>query len=438
MELRISLNKWILRAFILSILIRLFLASLNIFPLMDDIINPFLELELIQNLELFSDYHFYYKEFAKEFVSGNWIPYLEDAKIHSIEYPLLYPPFFLYAISFPALIHPDLTFVLLLFADCLLPLMVYKFLREFQTKKVAEWGLLATAYSPFLLIYTGALFLNTSLVNLFFISTLYYVAKRKYNLATLLLGISFLFKQIILFFIIPLVLYMTLDSTQSENGKKDSFKLALKYFGILFLVIFLGSLPWIIISPFNYIISLSVGELPNFFPQFQSFKSWWVRPIKWYDFLILKDAPYWVIYIAGFLNFSLFGIYLVQILAMYLLYKWHHTEELDFKHFLNLLLIIAFLSHLWMSRGVFKYYFTFFIPIVVLWLGYYQTVQISQRKSKRNRLLFLMIGISLFLILLNRYIYLLIVWLLFFVFSYKIIMKVRIDGIPEEFHQGGF
>ncbi|MGV9199024.1 MAG: hypothetical protein ACOC4M_09310, partial [Promethearchaeia archaeon] len=168
------------------------------------------QLEFIDNFELFDDYHYYYKEFARQFISGEWTPYIENAELASFDYPLIYPPFFLYVITLPAFISSKITFIPLFLANCLVPLLIYKFLGQFHTKKVAEWGLLATALSPILILYTGSLFLNTSLVILSFTLTLYCIAKKNYNLAIILLGISLLFKQITLFFILPIILFIIL------------------------------------------------------------------------------------------------------------------------------------------------------------------------------------------------------------------------------------
>jgi hypothetical protein len=406
---------------VLSIFIRVFFSLFHLLPQINGLIEAFLKLDFSENLELYCDYHFYYKEFAKEFASGTWIPYLENANIHSFEYPLLYPPFFLYAISFPALINPELTFIPLLLADCLLPVLIYKILGKFHSKKIAEWGFLVSAFSPFLILYTGILFLNTSLVILFFILSLYFVALRKYKQASVFLGISFLFKQIVLFFIIPVTLYMALDSTQRDNGKRNTFKLGIKYLGLIGLVIFLGSLPWILISPLNYFNSLSVGQLPYILPEFSIPETNEIWPVKWYDFLILLNAPYWLVYIAGFLNFTLLGFFIVQSLSMILLHKWYSRNTLDFQHFLDSLLIVAFLSHLWMPRGVYKYYFTFLIPIVVLWFGFHYKHQISEKGSERRKYLSIITAISFGLIIIHRYLYLLIIWLLLLL----VIMKIK-------------
>ncbi|MFX1258362.1 MAG: hypothetical protein ACFFAN_10915, partial [Promethearchaeota archaeon] len=245
----------------------------------------------------------------------------------------------------------------------------------------------------------------------------YFFSINRFKWAVFTLSVAFLFKQTVIFFILPLILYAILQSTEKKQSTVAYFKKAFLYFGIFIGTLFLGSLPWILLAPLNYINALSMGQSPTFEPIFKSPGS--TCPIQWYSFLIPLGAPYWLLYIVGFLNFTLLGILIVEIVDLLLLSHWHRKKELDWLKILDLIVYTAILSHLFFSRGVYKYYFTFHIPLIVLWICFHYSEALVKNAVKQKRLLFLFIGISLIILIIHRFFYLLIIWIIFFVMVKK-------------------
>lgn len=411
-------RKKIVNTYILSIIIRGMIAFFFIIYLPNIISSNSIWNELLMNnIESYADYKYYYQGFASEFVNGHWIPYRSCVHFKHNEFPYVYPPFFLYVISLPALISVDLVFLPLFLADILLPIVIYKFLIKSQGQKIAEWGFLASAFCPLSIFYNGVLFLNTSLVTLFFIISLYFISINKFKTSIVMLGITILFKQTIILFVLPIELYIIFQSTEDKTSIIAYFKKAILYFGILSIVVILGSLPWIILFPEEYIRANAAGGGTSLTPKFVPIGMTW--PVSWYSFLINWGAPYWLLYIISFLNFTFIGIIFTEILSLFLLQRWYLKKNLNWTKLLDLIVLIAFLTHLFFPRGVYKYYFTLHVPLVILWICFHFGETMKEKSSQRKKIFLIFVSVSLIMLITPRLYYLLIIWILFFVWSKK-------------------
>ncbi|MFX0183697.1 MAG: hypothetical protein ACFE95_11495 [Candidatus Hodarchaeota archaeon] len=400
--------------FMISIVIKVFLAIFHLLFFNWEIFPSFpWDQLIIGTIEPYLDYKLSYKTFAEAFIYQDWVPYVLEVS-DPILSSYVYPPLFLYAISLPALLSTDLVFIPLLLADVLSPIVIYRFLDRSHGKEVAHWGLVATALCPFSIFYNSGLLFNTSLVMLFFILSLYLIYIERFKWATVVLAVAFLFKQIVLFFIIPVLLFISLKSTEDTQALLPSLVLVGKHIIIFLCTFFVGSLPWILIGPEEYLGTLFMGQQITFSPSFVAPAMTW--PVHWYDFLIELNAPYWVIYIVGFLNFTMFGLILVQLANICLLIRWYLKNSLFWDNFLNLIVYNAVLNHLFLPRGVYKYYFTILVPLIVLWIGFNLTPLISSPHSqKKIFLIFTMVSLTLLFV--HRLFYLLILWIILFYMS---------------------
>ncbi|MFX0082827.1 MAG: hypothetical protein ACFE94_13840 [Candidatus Hodarchaeota archaeon] len=424
----IKANKSLVLAYSTTLSIQiLFIVGFNIYNWISQIPQNSILYEFFRaSLEPYQDYQIWYKSFVDNFVYKDWIPYsfsfpdielytdwfsyLWDLFVGIRQYYYIYPPFFLYILSLPGIFHLNLIFIPLLAATNLLPIVIYKFLSNSFNQKVAEWGFLATSLCPLLIFYNGGLLLNTSLVTLFFILTLYLISIQKFKSACVFLAISFLFKQIILFFILPALTYMILKSCKREEDKLafKYFKKLLLYSSIIFGTLFLGSLPWILINPSRYLNSIFLSQSIRFNPAFIAPHH--NTPIHWYSFLVASDFPYWFLYIVGFLNFTFIGIVITEISVVGLMYYWYSHNKLNWVKFMDIVVYTAFLTHLLFPRGVYKYYFTFHVPLIILWLAYHYYNVLTTNRNKNLRLLGYFVSISLVVILIPRFYYLLLIW----------------------------
>ncbi len=396
---------------------------------------------LMNTLEPYADYKYWYQGFAKQFFYENWLPYFNlptnpnkyrnlllyivDIILGNQNLSFIYPPFFFYSIIIPASININFVFFPLLLANLLLPIVVYKILDKNKKKKVAEWGFITSALSPLLIFYNGGLLLNTSYVTLFFVIALYFVSKKRFIWSIVFLSVACLFKQTTVFFFLPFLIYIVLVSTERESNHIHFiyFKKLLKYSGILIGILFLGSLPWIILEPSNYLESLMADQSLTFIPQF--ILPEYNFPVKWYSFLIQFGAPYWLIYILGFLTFTFIGIVLIEIIAMFMLFKWKRNGSLTWLNFLDLIVYTAFMSHLFFPRGVYKYYFTFHVPLVILWFCFHFKEKLMDNDFLRKSGLLLFISVSFIILIFPRMYYLILIWILFFIIVKKSQNKER-------------
>jgi len=404
---------------------------------------------LMQTIEPYTDYKAWYQPFTRQTLFKNWLPYLEIFKYpikeenydawfqfwfveqHEFLRNFIYPPLFFYVLILPSIISVDLVFLPLLLANIILPIVMYNFLAKNFEQKVAEWGFIATALCPLYLFYTGGLVLNTSLVTLFFILTIYYLSDNRYGYTILFLGITILFKQMMIFFIPPILIYIVLKSTSKEEASFfKHIKIFLRYTAILGIVLFIGSLPWIIITPVNYLRSLfALGTLEmTFYPPLNLPN--YNLPVYWFDFLHGLGAPYLVLYVFGFLNFTFIGILLLEIVITILVYNWHRKNKLNWLKFLDILVYTAFLSFLFFPRGVYKYYFPFLVPLIVLWVCYHFSDRLNTDYSKRRNWILIIVFGSIFFMLIPRLYYLLLIWVILI----YIIIKNRLLGKNEIIH----
>ncbi|MFX1378707.1 MAG: hypothetical protein ACFFA4_06400 [Promethearchaeota archaeon] len=426
----LKFRKKLIFAFLISFFIQIFLIiGFNYFNWISQISqNTFFYEFLRSSLEPYQDYQIWYKSFVENLLHENWIPYtyffpdiegytnwfsyLWDLFVGFRQYYYIYPPFFLYIITLPGLIDLNLIFIPLLISTNLLPIIIYKFLLTQCNVKVAEWGFLTTIFCPLLIFYNGGLLLNTSLVTCFFIITLYFISIKKYKSACILLATSFLFKQIVIFFILPILAYIVIESSKNKEGKfiTQYFKNLLIYSTILSGTILIGSLPWIIINPRGYINSIFVTQGFTFLPDLQIPNS--NSPVHWYSFLVGLNLPYWTIYIVGFLSFSFIGIFVIEIIIIMFLHYWYYQKTLNWLKFLDIITYTAFSSHLFLPRGVYKYYFTFHVPIIILWLCFHFKDLNVEKNIDKIRWSIYFLGTSLIILVIPRNFYLLVIWVI--------------------------
>jgi hypothetical protein len=423
----IKQNNDLIIAFFLALFLRIIIAILFNLYIHGIIIvsDPLIDEIIWYHFEPYTDYYTFYIHYGEQFTNGSWIPYQNWMIIDLGAVPYIHPPFFLYAMGIPALISKELVFLPFLIADMLTPVVIYKMLKDLFNPVVAGWGFLAAIFCPIPLLYNGSIFLNTSVVTLFFVLSIYYASIKKYNYSMIMLGISILFKQIALLFCVPLVAYVILQKSSENQSFKAVFTNFFRYIGILFLTLLLGSLPWIILFPYDYLISMTYGVNPLlyityiFSGQPIVFKPELVlpalnSPMNWYKFLIPLGSPDWFILIVSALNSMVIGIIFVELISIFLLLYWYHKKNLEWIKFFDLLVYSIILLHLFFPRGIFKYYLTFITPLLVLWICFHYSEELE--KSSRNQTISFSIFmvISLSIVLINRLFYLLIVWAVLF------------------------
>ena len=431
----VKLNKRILFIFIISLCIQIsffIIIQLSNWISQKPVDEPWFTF-LTQTVEPYSDYKIWYQTFASQTLYEGWLPYLNILNIYVPEAEwynfwfvyheelflnFIYPPFFYYILILPSLISVDFVFLPLLLANVFLPILIYKFLRNNFNRQVSEWGFIATCFNPLYIFYGGGLALNVSLITIFFVLTLYYISKNRFGLSIICLSISILFKQIMLLLVPPIVAYLAINSINNkiEVNIFNYLKKILFYCGIIVIILFFGSMPWILIAPVNYLSTMfSPGvQAPTLLPIFHFPYPYYNFPIFWYDFLYWFQAPYIVFWIFGFLNFTYIGIVALEFVMIIMIFYWKKRNILNWVKFLDILIYTLFLSYLFFPRGLYKYYFSFYIPMLIIWVTFHFGDTLSSKNSKKFIWILISIGISIFFMFLPRTLYLLLIWALFF------------------------
>lgn len=195
----------------------------------------------LPQLTLWNDFHGYYVPQLASLASG-LLPYRD--------FPYSYPPLFLYGLyPFYALGGPVLASAPILVADAATGAIIYLSVRQWTTEKTATLAGITYCALPFALIYEGYLWLSSQPMTLLMILSVYYAKRRNSLSSAAALGVGSLFKQEALFILPAYYLF------QVSHRGKGMWRQVVVLGGILFL----GSLPFLVLIPGQYLISIGYG-----------------------------------------------------------------------------------------------------------------------------------------------------------------------------------
>jgi hypothetical protein len=329
------------------------------------------EVETVWYIEAYSDASYYYEPYLMSFRYDNWNPYAGG------EGPLngyAYGPMFIYGLYFfsifVGLFNPGMEKELLvqqsvkwthIALDSLSVVMVYlviinlKLLSDRKKTKhaVGLMGSIFFLFMPINLIYVDSIFLNIPQMTFFTLLGFLLFNKEKYEASAFVLAIAWLSKQMPLFLVFSWFLIL---------WKNKSIRKALLNFFIPFVLFsFILSLPWIVVTPKSYfwrvfgpgspLTTVNLDELSR-------------TVTLAHSFLLFGSE--------GFANFyaqinsymiPFFFFYLIALIFSYFKGKEIGESETKFTVFTTWLIIN---THLFISRGVYKYYNAFITPFLVL------------------------------------------------------------------------
>ncbi|MCF2144307.1 MAG: hypothetical protein K9W42_11460 [Candidatus Heimdallarchaeota archaeon] len=364
-------------------------------------------------LEGYMDFDYYYVSWVKGWYENSWYPFPDWQLAENSTDPLYYysyPPLFLYILlSFwrPGRIYLYIALPLILTdAACagMVFLIIHKALPISKRHFFATGAGLLMALAPINIIYNGVYWLNTGPVALFTLIALYFVLKNKWRQVFFWLAIATLTKQNALFLTYPLFMVMLGRKVQETKVKKALFEsgmIVVYFLGIFFL----GSIPWLFITPIYYgvhllfpgkMLSLSTTILtPN--------KG---EPVTFsfaMKFFGIKGAV--LDGIAFGINSMFLMILSANILAIPLLWRSSQGKN-DSTELFSILAIYMIATHIFMPKGVFKFYSAYFTPeilvAILLLLGsfgrkpFFESITLALTYG-------LFIGVNLGLLIINRY-----------------------------------
>ena len=182
--------------------------------------------------EGYSDYSYYYVHWGHHFLNGT-MPYapgfgqFEMDGITNNNGAYIFPPLYAILYAFGIFLNPIENTgigVLLSIFGYITVFPTYGIMYEFtKSRRAAEAAAFTYMLSPLVLYHTLVVWLNTAPVVFFFFSGFYFIIRGKRNIGTLLIVIAALFKQIVWFLGVPLVIYLLLKwRTPDEDDTKET------------------------------------------------------------------------------------------------------------------------------------------------------------------------------------------------------------------------
>ena len=170
-----------------------------------------------------------------------------------------FPPLFLYTLyPFYILGGPSWAGLPIVISDAATAPVVFLLTRTYASNKVATAAGLGYALSPLILIYEGYLWIGNQPMIFFVVLSLYLFGAKKPMGSAIALGIAILFRQQALF-ILPAYAFLAFGQDR---------KLAARLLLVVIGVMLVGSAPFLLLAPGQYLSSLSYLPLYNWTPLF--------------------------------------------------------------------------------------------------------------------------------------------------------------------------
>ncbi len=317
----------------------------------------------------FADFGYYYHSWITAWYTDNWYPYrwIEPANVLDF---YSYPPVFLYFLVLtwrPGMSNFWMAFPMVL-SDAACAGIVYLILKNVIKNKysrgIALFGGLLMALAPINIIYDGVYWLNPGPVTLLTITAFYFGIKKKWWQAFFWLAIATMTKQNALFFAYPLFMVMLGEKVRNKSVSEaliESIMNAALFVGVILLL----SIPWIFISPYQYGRHMLFPGRPieiRFEPVNPASNDC-VSFAKSLEQLGLSGP---LLAMVSFGNYSMFWMILsASIIAIFMFWR-SYNSKLDGIEFFEWIAAYTIFTHIFMPRGVYKFYTAYFVPMILI------------------------------------------------------------------------
>jgi hypothetical protein len=362
----------------------------------------------IFHTELYNDYQFFYLSWVPSLWEGNWAYSAEVTHY-------LYPPLWIFTVSIFGWVPSWLPGVILFAFNVATGPLVYLISQELTgNDKRSIFAMLLYLFNPLTLFYGSFMWLNPALGVFFSVLAFYLAVKEKPDLSIVSLGIATLYKQfsVILFPIIAILFIKKRENITSKGVLADF----MRYTFIYSLVIGIVSLPFLIVSPnefLNQVFHSNRGWIENlrvFIPEL------WM-PVHTGTFWLWLGAPKWFTDILAFLTYNYVFLALcgIFVYVTYGSYKVESKETISKSRglFASAILwsIIAVLCvQAFFPRGVYKFYLLLLTPFISI-LFDYENLDLTDTGFEFQKHHLFPIAFSLAVFLCYRFVYL---WLINF------------------------
>ncbi|MGY5860488.1 MAG: hypothetical protein RTU63_14045 [Candidatus Thorarchaeota archaeon] len=420
------------RYFLIGLGVNLVFFLIRIFTLTNYSLGlPEIFLDVI-HVEMYNDYQFFYL---------SWIPNLwEGAWAYSLDLPnYLYPPLWIYTVGLFGASPPWVPGAILFFFNVATGIIVYKIaehLTEDETTPIV--AMLIYLLNPLTVGYGSFMWLNPTPFVFFVMLSFYLALIQKPEWSIIALGVATLYKQFAVIFF-PIIALMLIKQL-SDRTTKTSVLQFLKHTFIYALIIGVASLPFLIVSPYEYynqLVYSSSGlfeRLTYFIPDlwmtvhFNTFFLWLFGSSAFTDVMALLIYNYVFLAICGLVVYGAFATFRLR----------QNTESpTEIKDLFMKAIFWSFIAVLCLQtffpRGAYKFYLLILMPFAVL-LFDYKDISLSQKKyTFQKRHLFVPIIVTLiFLCFRFVYLWILVAWAWFYLIQSGELSRIR-NGIRSFF-----
>jgi len=378
------------------------------------------------SVELYNDYQFFYLSWIPNLWEGAW-PY----SLELLNY--LYPPLWIYTVGMFGASPAWLPGAVLFTFNIATGILVYKIAQIIsEDEKTSIVAMMIYLLNPITIGYGSFMWLNPTPFVFFVMLSFYLAFTNKAEYSIISLGVATLYKQFAVIFF-PILVILLIKQISGRTNKTAIIQF-LKHTFIYVLVVGLVSLPFLIVSPYEYynqMISSSQGvfeRLTYYIPDlwmtihFGSFFLWISGSS------VLTDVLAWLVYNYVFLIIC--GLVVYGSFALYETKKedisQNDTKELFMKavfwSFIAVLCLQTFFP-----RGVYKFYLLVLMPFAAL-LFDYKDMSLSGKEKytfKKHHLLVPIFATAIFLCFRFVYLWIIVAWAWFYLIKSGELSRIR-------------
>ena len=413
------------RYFLIGLSVNLVFFLVRIFTLANYSLGlPDVFLDFI-HVELYNDYQYFYL---------SWIPHLwEGAWPYSAELPVyLYPPLWIYTVGMFGSTPPWLPGVVLFSFNVATGILVYKIAEAVsRNEKKASLAMMIYLLNPLTIGYGSFMWLNPTIFVFFTMLSFYFALNNRTELSVVALGVATLYKQFAVIFF-PIIALLLLKQIANRTYRTSIIQF-FKHTAIYGLVVGLVSLPFLIVSPDEFITQILRSNSLSY-EQLTNFTSSLVIPVHFNAFFlwlfgssVFTDIVAWLIY-----YFILLAACGLVVYGAYATYQSKNQEEssVDINDIFMKAILWSFIAVLcvqtFFPRGGYKFYLLALMPFASLLFDYKDLMLNRDEFVFRKRHMFVPLIVTL-IFLCYRFVYLwiLVVWAWFYLIQSGEFSRIR-------------
>ncbi|MGD9381917.1 MAG: hypothetical protein PVI03_05675 [Candidatus Thorarchaeota archaeon] len=366
------------------------------------------------HVELYNDYQFFYLSWVPSLREGAWA-YSSDLAIY------LYPPMWIYTVSLLGSVPSWLPGMPLFAFNVGTGYFVYMIAKSLtHDEKYPIYAMILYLLNPFTLFYGSFMWLNPTPYVFFTMVSFYLALTEREELSIGAIAVATLYKQlaVVFFPILSIVLLKKRLGSKRLDFVRGFIKHTAIYAGIVFLV----SVPFLIVSPEQYLNQMLFWNTGNYETLRTFIPELWMT-VHLNTFFLWLGAPSWFTDIIAHLliNYVFLIICAFVVYGTFAIFRPQDTQGRT-KELINQALLWGFVAvmcvQLFYPRGAYKFYLLALAPFVSI-LFDYRDLEMTQEESgfKRHHIVPIVLSWIVFVCYRFVYFWILGAWLIFYLWK---------------------